>query len=112
MKSTRLWLTAVLLATLLIGLVPQPSSAQLVVIDKKLLVTEIRADQDKIGVTVGGNASETRNWVKIEPSTRISYKLHRISRAELFRIARPGMVMRVHGGRDWDNNITAKEVWL
>lgn len=113
MKSSR-WLLLTLLLTLLCAfiLASTPSNAQLVVVDKKLVVTQVRPGHHEIGVTTPPNPSETRNWVKVEPNTHISYKLRRISRSELWRLIRPGMVMRVHGGRDWNDNIVAHDIWL
>jgi hypothetical protein len=106
-----------LLGTLLFR--PTPTLAQLVVVDSRFYVTELRADQNKIGISEGRD-SKTRTWVDIEPTTRISTSVHRgsysravtLTRHQMFNTLKPGMRIRVNGGRAWDQHIVAKRLWF
>ena len=111
------WLLVALLGVLV--LCPQGSWAQIVLVDNRYYVTEVRPDHNRIGISEGRDF-RTRTWVDVEPRTRISTSLHRgrylreinLSRREMFDRLKPGMRIHVNGGRDWDQHIVAKRIWF
>ena len=124
MQSRRLplrLLTVLLLlmsATVLVQTLP--ARAQLVNVTDDYYVTELRADKNKIGVAVG-KTRDTRNWVKVDGNTRVarrvwvtrhSYRDEVISQAAMWKFLKPGKRIKVSGGRDWDQTIVAKKIWL
>lgn len=98
---------------ILIALLPAlPVSGQLIVVDRELFVTELRADKMKIGTSVT-KGSETGSWVKIEGDTKVFRRNGTpVSQASMWKSLKPGMKIKVHGGGDWDTNVVARKIWF
>jgi len=89
-----------------------PATAQLLVVDEELYVTELRPDKMKIG-TSAAKMSDTRGWVKIEGATRVYRRNGKaVSQAFMWKNLKRGMKIKVHGGGDWDTNVVAKKLWF
>lgn len=97
-----------------------PARAQLVTVTEDYYVTEVRADKKKIGVAAG-KTRETRNWVKVDGNTRVarrvwvtrhSYRDEVISLPAMWKLLKPGKRIKVSGGRDWDQTVVARKIWL
>lgn len=98
-----------MLLLLAIGLSMTSAQAQLVTVDERYYVTEVRRDQHKIGVSSGPDG-KTRTWVVIDQRTRVSRNGYVVSRNAVYGI-RPGTRIRVQGGRDFDQSVAAKKIW-
>lgn len=115
---TRFALIAMLVLTAL-WTRPLPTQAQLVTVKEDVYVTELRPDKNRIGVA-SGPSHTTRNWIRLRNSTTVSHRVWHghnyrdvvISHNQLWRTLRPGMHIRVDGGRDFDQNIVAHRIWL
>lgn len=98
-----------------LALCSSQSWAQLVIVDERYYVTEIRADQNKIGISEGQDG-KTRTWVDVESKTRIATSVGsrstNITRRQMYSSLKPGTRIRVNGGRDWDQHIVAKKIWF
>ena len=98
---------------------PTPVSAQLVVVNKDYVVTELRPGKMQIGVAETKGA-DTRNWVCLKSTTRVNMRTwdghrfidKRIPPADVFRYLHPGRRFKVEGGRDWDQTVVAKKIWF
>lgn len=103
----------ILALLILMALLPAvPTSAQLIVVDQELYVTELRPDKMKIG-TSAAKISETRGWVKLEGDTKIFRRNGKpVSQAFMWKNLKRGMKIKVHGGGDWDTNVVARKIWF
>lgn len=97
-----------------------PAQAQLVTVNEEYYVTELRMDKNKIGVAVG-RTRETRNWVRVDGNTRVarrvwvtkhSYRDEVIAQPAMWKLLKPGKRIKVQGGRDWDQTVVARKIWL
>lgn len=98
-----------LLLLLAIGLSTTSAQAQLVTVDERYYVTEVRPDKHKIGVSAGPDG-KTRTWVVIDGRTRVSRGGYVVSSNAVYKI-RPGTRIRVQGGRDFDQSVVARKIW-
>jgi hypothetical protein len=97
-----------------------PAAAQLVTVNEEYTVTELRQDKNKIGVSAGRSRG-TRNWIKVNGDTRVakrvwvtrhSYRDEVLTHSQMWKMLRPGTRIKVAGGRDWDQTVVAKKIWL
>ena len=115
---------AIGLMTLALGVctVPQPTQAQLLLVTGNYRVTELDQEHERIGVALPeASPKETQNWIYVSPSIKVDqrqtnrqgwHKDQKLSYMQLFEQAKPGTMLRVHGGRRWDGAITAKHIWI
>lgn len=97
----------------------QRASAQLLLVTGEYYVTELRPNKYQIGIALN-KGDDTRNWVNVKDDTKINLrKWHgggftdvQINRDQLFRVLHPGSKFKVTGGRDWDQTIVAKKIWI
>lgn len=105
---------------LLLGLAP--AQAQLVIVTGEYRVTEVDRTGQRVGVALrDANPNKRQNWVYISPETKIVqrrflsggvFRDEQMGFNGFFDYVRKGTKFRVEGGRDWDNSIHAKKLWL
>lgn len=108
----------------LLGLtsVPAPSQAQLLLVTGDYRITELDEGNQRFGVALPeAKPDVTQNWCYVQPNTDITRKLtnaqgwtkeDKLNYYQFFQNARPGQMVRIHGGRRWDGGISGKTLQL
>lgn len=101
---------------------PQVSQAQLLLVTGDYRVTEVDQDNQRFGVALPeARPDVTQNWVYVEPKTDIHrrmtnkegwHKEESLDYYQFFRAVKPGLMLKVHGGRRWDGAISGKSLWM
>lgn len=109
-------------ALALFGLTAVPSQAQLLLVTGDYRVTEIDQENQRFGVALPeARPDVTQNWVYVEPKTDIHRRVtnhegwtkeEHLDYYQFFRHVKPGLMMKVHGGRRWDGAISSKTLWI
>lgn len=114
------------LVTLLVLLVggtlfsSSPAEAQLLTVTGDYRVVELDKDNQRVGVSLPeASPGKRQNWVYLRATTDIVrrqeneegwFKEDRLTFDSFFETAKPGDILKVHGGRRWDKGITAKRI--
>ncbi|MBT9587291.1 hypothetical protein IV102_28370 [bacterium] len=121
MKKLLLSATLVLLG---LTVVPGPRStqAQLLLVTGDYRITEMDENNQRFGVALPeAKPDVTQNWCYVEPKTDIHRRITKsdgwskedsLNYYQFFQNAKPGTMVRIHGGRRWDGGITSKTLWL
>lgn len=106
------------LALLGLTAVPAPSQAQLLLVTGDYRITELDESNQRFGIALPeARPDVTQNWCYVEPNTDITRKItnaqgwskeDKLNYYQFFQNARPGVMVRIHGGRRWDGGITGK----
>lgn len=109
-------------ASVLAAGLAMPGQAQLLLVTGEYRVTEVDPAKDQFGVALrDADPNVTQNWVHIDKETTLvvrdyqgdgTFKDITVQGEEAFKYLAPGKKLRVHGGRDWDNSIVAKKIWM
>ena len=107
-------------AALVCALPAQQSQAQILLVSGNYRVTELDQAHERFGVALPeAKPNETQNWVYLNTTTDIHrrvtnrqgwHKDDKLNYYQFFEQIRPGTMMRIHGGRRWDGEITAKKI--
>ena len=99
-----------------------PGQAQLLLVTGNYRVTELDQKNLRFGVALPeANPGETQNWVYIDPNTDINervsnrqgwHKEQKLNFYQFYEVAKPGTMLKVHGGRRWDGEISGKTLWI
>ncbi len=101
-----------------------PVQAQLLTVTGEFRIVKLSRDQQRIGVArVEDDPRVRQNWIYIKHDTIIHQKIVTqngetkeiiLDRDQLWEAMKPyiGKVMKVHGGRDWNGTIDAKDIWF
>lgn len=113
---------ALTVALVLWGLQSPRASAQLLLVNGKYRIVKLDKANQRVGVALpDANPHRVQNWVYLQANTKITVQLTRrggwhkqehLSYDGFFDTAKPGELMRVHGGRRWDGGITARKIWM
>ena len=100
----------------------QPSQAQVLLVTGNYRVTELDQTHERFGVALPEAKPGVRqNWVYIAPTTEVRmrytnnqgwHKDENLSYYQFFEQVKPGAMIRLHGGRRWDGEITGKKMWI
>ena len=117
----KLLLGMVAAATLTLIGPSQPSQAQILLVTGNYRVTEVDPAHERFGVALPEAKPITQNWVYMAPHTEVDWRVtnrggwhkdEHLSYTQFFEQIRPGTLIRVHGGRRWDGEISGKKVWI
>lgn len=105
-------LAALLLAAILLSAVP--ATAQLLLVNSNYRVVTIDKPNDRFSVALpGDDPNVPQNWVYLEMKTVCMMPGNRqIDPVTALNHLRPGMTVKVNGGRRWDGGITAETLWF
>lgn len=105
----------------LTSLRPPLAQAQLLLVTGEYRVTEVDADNQRFGVALPeARPDVTQNWVYMEPKTDVNRrhtnaegwsKEEKLNYYEFFKAIKPGVMLKIHGGRRWDGGISGKTLW-
>lgn len=101
---------------------PRVSQAQLLLVTGDYRVTEVDQENQRFGVALPeARPDVTQNWVYVEPKTDIHRRMtnkegwtkdEALDYYQFFRTVKPGLMLKVHGGRRWDGSISGKTLWM
>lgn len=93
---------------------------QLILVNSYYRVINVDFARNRVGIALpGANPYHRQNWLKLDIGTKVfqrvlapgGYATTRVLSPQSFMHAvRPGQVIWVHGGRDWDLQIVAKTI--
>ena len=104
----------VVLGLLLALLLALPARAQILMVDSQYRVVTVDREQARFSVALpDDDPNVPQNWVYVEMKTRtVLVSGKEIGPEEALKKLRPGMLVKVNGGRRWDGEITAETLWL
>ena len=101
---------------------PQASQAQILLVSGNYRITELDQAHERFGVALPeAKPNETQNWIYIGTTTDIQrrvtnrqgwHKDDKLNFYQFFEQVRPGTMLKIHGGRRWDGQITGKKVTI
>lgn len=109
---------------ILLVLIFLPAQAQLLTVTGKFRIVSLDYDEQRIGVArLDDDPRIRQNWVYIKHDTNIYQRITLangktqekvLNRDQIWEAMKPylGKTMKVHGGRDWNGTIDAKDVWF
>lgn len=115
-------LVGLLAVTALFLLVATAAQAQLILVTSEYQVTHVDRAKQRIGVAIKGDDPDRRqNWVYVKSNTVINHRVwlgdgsfrdETMDWSTFFSYIHKGSIIKVHGGRDWNMSIDAKEIWV
>lgn len=114
----RLYLLLLLVLTL------APGQAQMLTVTGEFRVVDVDPKEQRIGVArVEDDPKLRQNWIYIKQDTVVIQRQQLKDGKFKDEVITPegqwkafqghiGKVLRVHGGRDWDGSIDAKNIWM
>jgi hypothetical protein len=113
---------AVFFLAVLLWLLSPPAHAQLLSVTGDYRVTQLDPQHQRFGVAIlKDDPHVTQNWVYVQPSTEIHYRLtspggwskqESMNYYQFFAQAHVGNVVRIRGGRRWDGGISCKTLFI
>jgi hypothetical protein len=101
---------------------PRSSQAQILLVTGDYRITELDENNQRFGIALPeAKPDVTQNWCYVDPKTDINRKLtnaqgwtkeDKLNYYQFFQRAKPGQMVRIHGGRRWDGEISGKTLWL
>ena len=100
------------------------TNAQMLTVTGEFRIVTLDSKKMRIGVArVEDDPKVRQNWIYVKHDTIIRQRIRTRSgqtkekilhRDDLWATMKPyiGAVMKVHGGRDWDGSIDAKDIWF
>jgi len=82
------------------------SSAQLVIVRKKVKVVKVDTNRDRIEITGVDDPMRTIGYVHVYDKTDVTWN----GRSYPWYKIRPGWIIGIKGGLRWDGHINAKEI--
>lgn len=118
----RNWLTSFALLSSCLVSAPQAGQGQLLLVSGQYRVTEVDSDNQRFGVALPEARPETtQNWVYIDPKTEITrrvtnsegwHKEEKLNYYQFFAKVKPGLMVKLQGGRRWDGAISGKSLQI
>lgn len=93
------------------------ATEQLIIVNSNYRVVDVDVANFRVGIAlVDANPYNRQNWLKIKIDTKVSQRVNGVDRQllpqQFLNVVRPGQVIRVHGGRDWDTTVVAHKIWF
>ncbi|MGM9993068.1 MAG: hypothetical protein ACI376_09560 [Candidatus Bruticola sp.] len=101
----------------------QEANAQIVLTTGDYRVVVIDKAQQRLGIAeLDADPNRVQNWVYIKHNTEMmklthsdtdesQFRCDKVNWSEFFGEIKKGVVIKVHGGRDWDRSIDARKIW-
>lgn len=98
------------------------AQAQVLLVSNEYRITHVDRPDLRLGVCEkDADPDRRQNWVYVNTDTVLtrrvflgdgSFKDETLDWSTFFSLVRKGMVIKVHGGRDWNMSIDAKQIWI